>query len=148
MKGLIISIFVLVSSVAVPAEEAVPGKIEIKEAEKLWGKEVNFEALEVPGDLVSDTGTFRAYDRIFLAKSASQNLGYMLVTKAMGRFEYFDYVLYYSNDLLVENVVVTKYRSSRGAAICSKGWLKHPPRSWTLKSKDLKLPKPGHWPMW
>ena len=124
MKGLIISIAVLVSSVAGSPEEAVPGKIEVKEAEKLWGKEINFEALEIPGELLSDTGTFRAYDRVFLAKSLSENLGYVVMTKAMGRFEYFDYALYYSNDLLIENVVVSKYRSSRGAAICSKGWLK------------------------
>ena len=124
MKGVIILISIFVSLVAGSQTDLVPGKTESKEAGKIWGKEINFEALEIPAELLSDSGTVLEYDKVFLVKSESENKGYILMTKAAGRFEYFDYALFYSNELKVVNVIVTKYRSSRGAAICSSGWLK------------------------
>lgn len=50
--------------------------------------------------------------------------GYLFSTSAKGRYDYFDYTVFFAKDLSVLGVKVTTYRSSHGAEICSKGWLK------------------------
>ena len=62
-------------------------------------------------------------DRVFLLRQQDVMLGYMLSTRAKGRYDYFDYLLAYAPDLSVLGLKVTVYRSTHGAAICQKRWL-------------------------
>jgi hypothetical protein len=50
--------------------------------------------------------------------------GYLLLTTAKGRYEYFDYCVVYSPELEVIMVSVLTYRSDHGYEICNKSWLK------------------------
>lgn len=101
-----------------------PGKHEIKEAEKIWGDGIEMVALDIPESIRKDSALFRDYDRIFYVEEASRKKGYLIMTRALGRFEYFDYAIFSSTGPEVLNIIVTKYRSSKGAAICSKSWLR------------------------
>ena len=49
--------------------------------------------------------------------------GYLLSTRALGRYDYFDYLLAFAPDFSVLGITITVYRSSHGAAICQKKWL-------------------------
>jgi len=62
-------------------------------------------------------------DRAFLLRNQDLVLGYLLSTRAMGRYEYFDYLLAFAPDFSVLGLTITVYRSSHGAAICQKKWL-------------------------
>jgi len=62
-------------------------------------------------------------DRAFLLRHQDLVVGYLLSTRAMGRYEYFDYLLAFGPDFSVLGLTVTIYRSSHGAAICQKKWL-------------------------
>ncbi len=62
-------------------------------------------------------------DRIYLLRQKDEVLGYLLSTRAMGRYDYFDYLLAFSPDLSVRGLTITVYRSAHGAAICQKKWL-------------------------
>ena len=62
-------------------------------------------------------------DRAFLLRHQDLVVGYLLSTRAMGRYEYFDYLLAFAPDFSVLGLIVTVYRSSHGAAICQKKWL-------------------------
>ena len=62
-------------------------------------------------------------DRAFLLRHQDIVVGYLLSTRAMGRFEYFDYLLAFAPDYTVLGLTITVYRSSHGAAICQKKWL-------------------------
>jgi len=64
-----------------------------------------------------------AGDRAFLLRHEDLVPGYLLSTRAMGRFEYFDYLLAFAPDFSVLGLTITVYRSSHGAAICQKKWL-------------------------
>jgi Na+-translocating ferredoxin:NAD+ oxidoreductase RnfG subunit len=62
-------------------------------------------------------------DRAFLLRHQDLVVGYLLSTRAMGRYEYFDYLLAFAPDFTVQGLTVTVYRSTHGAAICQKKWL-------------------------
>lgn len=101
-----------------------PDKKVMKEVGKLFDVECEFQtiALDVDGQKLSEL--IHEGDRAYAIKSAEEVLGYVLSTSAMGRYDYFDYSVIYAKDLSVLGVLVTTYRSSYGAGICSKGWLK------------------------
>lgn len=51
-------------------------------------------------------------------------LGYLIVTTAKGRHDYFDYMVIYEPDLRIRKVEVLVYRSDHGQEITNKKWLK------------------------
>lgn len=105
-----------------PADQT-PGKSDIKEANKIWGNDIKFTQLQIPAGEYDDTGSAREFDKVFSIETGSGVSGFIMLTRAMGRFEYFDYSIFFSDEAEVLKVMVTRYRSSRGAAICSKAWL-------------------------
>ena len=88
-----------------------------------FGKAAKAEPLPLhePADALS--GYLHPGDRIHLIKQERDTAGFLLSTRAKGRFDYFDYCILFSTSLQVEEVVVTVYRSTHGAAICRKSWL-------------------------
>ena len=75
-------------------------------------------------DFSTSTGEMlREGDLLFEITEENKNRGYVLSTEAKGRFDYFDYSVYYSEELVVMGVIVTVYRSTHGAAICQRKWL-------------------------
>lgn len=64
-------------------------------------------------------GTF-----IYALADETDSIGYIIITSAKGRHEYFDYCVIYNNDLSIRNVEVLVYRSDHGYEIMNKKWLK------------------------
>lgn len=87
-------------------------------SEEAWSEELLFQLQD--STLIAATGTG---DRIYLVKQQDQEIGYLLSTRAMGRYDYFDYLLAFDSGLRVLGLTITTYRSSHGAAICQKKWL-------------------------
>ena len=81
------------------------------------------EAIVIPDQDSVRTGSLLEGDWVYLIKQQDLVLGYLLSTRAKGRFDYFDYLLAYAPDLSVKGLTVTVYRSLHGAAICQKRWL-------------------------
>jgi hypothetical protein len=81
------------------------------------------EALMITDQNTEITESLLDGDRAFLLRHQDLVLGYLLSTRAMGRFEYFDYLLAFAPDFSVLGLTITVYRSSHGAAICQKRWL-------------------------
>ena len=101
-----------------------PDKKVEKEVAKLFDPGAQFLEIPVFVDGHSDSELMHDGDQPFVIKSGEGTLGYVLSTSAKGRFDYFDYSVIYSKDLRVMGILVTTYRSSHGAEICNKGWLK------------------------
>ena len=51
-------------------------------------------------------------------------LGYYYIGQAYGKVDYFDFIVIFDNDLMVEKVKILIYREDHGAEIRSKRWLK------------------------
>ena len=98
-------------------------KKEQKFVKSMFQEGSTAEAIELPDQNLALEGTRREGDRIYLIKQQDVVLGYLLSTRAMGRYDYFDYLLAYAPDLTVQGLTITVYRSSHGAAICQKKWL-------------------------
>lgn len=105
-----------------------------QEVQSLTKKEAKFVKTIFPGELHTEelsmslndsafTDALQEGDRLSLVRQQDQVLGYLLSTRALGRFDYFDYLLAFDSDLSVLGVTVTVYRSPQGAAICQKKWL-------------------------
>lgn len=102
----------------------VSRKLEMKVAKKYFRQEVSLVVAPYP----ETTGEWESYwhkgDCLYLINTPEGNEGYLFSTRAKGRYEYFDYLVIFSNLLKVQRVVITQYRSDHGGGICSGGWLK------------------------
>lgn len=98
-------------------------KKELKFTNKIFEGEPEAEVLAVPDLDSANGGLYLKGDRLFLLKRQNVTLGYLLTTRALGRYEYFDYIVAYAPDLSVMGLNILNYRSSHGAAICQKSWL-------------------------
>ena len=98
-------------------------KKEIKEASRIFEGEVMVGEV-ILADFSTSTGELlREGDLLFEIIVENENRGYVLSTEAKGRFDYFEYSVYYSEDQVVKGLIVTVYRSTHGAAICQRKWL-------------------------
>ena len=60
---------------------------------------------------------------IFELKNDQKLEGYLILTSAKGRHNYFDYLVIYDSGFLIQKVQVFDYRSDHGFEICNKRWL-------------------------
>jgi Na+-translocating ferredoxin:NAD+ oxidoreductase RnfG subunit len=101
-----------------------PDKRVVKEVTKLFDAETLLKEIPIPSEGQAVNDLMREDDQAYTVDSPEGELGYVFSTSAKGRYDYFDYSIIYAMDLSVIAVLVTTYRSSHGAGICSKGWLK------------------------
>ena len=57
-------------------------------------------------------------------KKGDSNLGFYYVGKAFGKLDYFDFIIIFDNNLIVEKIKILTYREDHGGEIRSKRWLK------------------------
>ncbi len=122
----ILIILICLSGIAVlHAEE--PGLLSKKEKKAInlmFGPETNVQWLDLPDSFTTSQTDFRTDDAVYSIVRGDSLEGYLLSTRAKGRFEYYDYNVLYSDELKVLGTMVTVYRSTHGAGICQKKWLR------------------------
>lgn len=100
----------------------LPKSIERK-IDKTISRSFDSESITMEKVLLDETsgglGTF-----IYSLAEETEQLGYIIISSARGRHEYFDYCVIYNNDLSIRNVEVLVYRSDHGYEIMNKRWLK------------------------
>lgn len=108
-----------------------PSEIDLsRRANKKLSKALNsvwdMENVELKPVAVSfyEHGNDEPEKKIFVAKERSERLGFLVISSAKGRFDYFDYAVIYDVDLRIIRVTVLEYRSDHGYEITNKGWLK------------------------
>lgn len=121
---LILLFFLLGSfSWALSQDPAQLTKKEQKFASRVFEGEPAAELLIFPHQDAALEDLFMDGDRVYLLSRQDLVMGYLLSTRAMGRYDYFDYIIAYAPDLSVIELSILVYRSDHGAAICQKGWL-------------------------
>lgn len=117
-------IFFLVNFTLVFSQEHVDlTKKEHKFVQAVFQEGLTAEAIVLTDQDLALAGSLREGDRFYLLRQEDVLCGYLLSTRALGRYDYFDYLLAYAPDLSVRGLTITVYRSSHGAAICQKKWL-------------------------
>jgi len=114
MKQIIIFIIIF-SSVWVKAEQPILDKKVEKEVFKCFNKE-NLLFLEI-NELSNKSELF------FNIIDNKKEIGVLVLTSAMGRFDKFDYMVIYNKDLEIEFIKILVYRSDYGSEITAKKWL-------------------------
>lgn len=109
-----------------------------KEVDKLFDADTQSREIELKTGGQSPSALIREGDRVYAIEHSEDLQAYVLSTSARGRYDYFDYSIIYAMDLNVMGVLVTTYRSSHGAGICSKSWLK---QFRGYQGEDLRLGK-------
>ena len=104
-----------------PAQDPLHlSKKERKFVESVFPGETTVRELHLEDEDLAAWEAYRSGDRLFLLGQQDSPAGFLLSTRAKGRYEYFDYLIAFAPDLRVSGVRVTTYRSSHGAAICQK----------------------------
>ncbi len=98
-------------------------KKEKKEVSRVFSDEVTVEHVPLPVGYYSGDGHLKEGDQLFRIQEHGKQAGYLLSTRAKGRYDYYDYAVIYSPENEVLSLFVTVYRSTHGAAICQKKWL-------------------------
>ena len=91
-----------------------------KHAHKIWT-----EATGNPVDTDPNSNYYSEFDTVFsLQAESGDQIGFMIVSSAKGRFDLFDFVVLYDLDLQIIGLRVLTYRSEYGSQVSSRGWLK------------------------
>lgn len=98
-------------------------KKETKALHRAFGENTVTELIQIPEGEEQPVQYMNPDDCIYSITDAGKIKGYLLSTRAKGRYDYFDYCIIYAEDLTILEVVITVYRSTQGAAVCQKGWL-------------------------
>lgn len=98
-----------------------PSKKEMKAIQSTIGEDADHSVIQV--ELSSSLKDMNPGDCIYIIRKKEEHKGYLLSTRALGRYDFFDYSIIYAEDLSVLRIFVTNYRSTHGAAICQKKWL-------------------------
>jgi Na+-translocating ferredoxin:NAD+ oxidoreductase RnfG subunit len=124
MKAIYIVLLLLLNSVVWASFPADLDKAVEKRVAKLFSIDPKFTEISVASEYKRGEALFREGDLVHVIHSSLGVMGYVISTSAKGRYDYFDYSVIFTEDLFVAGVIVTTYRSSHGAGICGKGWLK------------------------
>lgn len=128
MHKRIISILVLIylfSFVGMSQDEIVLSKKAIKRMdkviEKTWDKrEILLTKIELTISFSPSEGPIKQFYKLI---SSEEAIGYLVISSAKGRYDYFDYMVQYDNKLNILEINVLTYRSDHGYEITNKGWL-------------------------
>ena len=123
-KAIYIVLLLLLNSVVWASFPADLDKAVEKRVAKLFSIDPVFTEIPVDGEFKRGESLIREGDLVNVIHSSLGVMGYVISTSARGRYDYFDYSVIFTEDLFVAGVIVTTYRSSHGAGICGKGWLK------------------------
>lgn len=94
-----------------------------KEIMRIFGEGIEVRCLVIPVNENSTQPYRGETDELYELCREKQLLGYLISTRAKGRFDYFDYSVIFSSGFSVEGILVTEYRSTQGAGICNRKWL-------------------------
>ena len=116
--------FVLLASVSRSQQASRVEKRISKNIDQAWPDRVVIRteldiALNVP-----DPQDRKPKDKIFLLEDSSGSAGYMVLSSAKGRYEFFDFMILYDTLGRIKNVDILVYRSDHGHEIMNKGWLR------------------------
>lgn len=123
MRYLSLVFFLINFSLTFAQENEVLTKREEKFLKGIFQEGSKAEAIITSDQDFSFFGSMITGDRIYILKRQDEIIGYLMATRALGRYDYFDYLLAYGPDLTVRGLIITVYRSSHGAAVCQKKWL-------------------------
>ena len=122
--GLVILFGSLFSASPLQAQgECKPHRQEIKAIHKSFGESVEIVPILSETGVLSESEFYHPGDCIYRITNKDNVSGYLLSTRAKGRYDFFDYSVIFTEDIAVQQVFVTVYRSTHGAAICQKKWL-------------------------
>lgn len=111
------------NSAAISQDQLALSKRDMKEVSRIFEGETEVSEVILASSSTGQQELLREGDQVYRIVSGNVTCGYLLSTRAKGRYDYFDYSLFLSQDLVVLNVIITVYRSTHGAAICQKKWL-------------------------
>lgn len=122
-RGVMITLLVfLLSGTALAEGTKLPHKKTIKAMEVHFQNSPETSLMELSDQTLSSENLHKK-DCLFTISEDGQVKGYLLSTSAIGRYDFFDYSIIYSKELVVLGVIVSAYRSTHGAGICQKKWL-------------------------
>ncbi|MBU8893221.1 MAG: FMN-binding protein [Bacteroidales bacterium] len=115
MKRFSVLIIILLSSIILMADPPEVSKKFNKELSK------HFDSESITTVWIKKISN--SNDLFFKVFNGKKELGLVVLTSAKGRYENFDYMIVFNQELEIELIKILVYRSEYGAEITSKRWL-------------------------
>ena len=91
---------------------------------KIFSKELKTDQADVSlQKFIPECGDDFGTNEFFKLYVKKQWEGYVVLTRAKGRHDYFDFLMWYSSGMSVKLVKVVSYSSDHGSEISGKNWL-------------------------
>lgn len=117
----------LISFRVQPAHTETPqaphGKV-LKIIQRQFSEQATLVPIDITAIPVAQHEMVHAGDGIYAIYLEEVVVGYLHTTKGRGRYDDFEYSLIYSSKPAIMEVAVTAYRSTHGAGVCQKRWLR------------------------
>lgn len=129
MKRLFKGFILVAITVAFSGFETDLPKSVWKKIEKEWSKQwpdLTIEKEEIKiSDVVNEELEIKDLDyALYQLHSEDKLTGYMMISKANSRYDFFDYMVLYNPDLTIKSTKVLIYREDWGGEIASTRWLR------------------------
>lgn len=100
-----------------------------KKIAKEWSKQWPDLAIEkeevITSQVVNEELKIKDLDYVlYRLSSDSEKIGYMMISKAPSRYDYFDYMVLYNPDLTIRSTKILIYREDWGGEVASTRWLR------------------------
>lgn len=138
----IIKFTLLLLALNIVFKSSTPSEMNSKVLDKVLKKNVGIEnAVAIPLDKTHASVKEGTFYKIYTSDDSSNNVGYLYSGRvqccrsggcddsnstplpAMEN-EYFEYCIYFDNDITIKTVKVTSYRATHGQEVTAKSWLK------------------------
>ena len=129
MKRALVGFILVATLAAFSSFETDLPKSAWKKIEKEWSKQwpdqnIKKEEIHISNDINVGFEIKDVDYTLYHLSSDSSRIGYMMISKAFGRYDFFDYMVLYNSDLTIKSTKVLIYREDWGGEIASTRWLK------------------------
>ena len=141
MKKTLIALVLVATLAAFSSISTDLPKSAWKKIEKEWSKQwpdltIEKEEINISDDVNRELAIKDLDYTLYQLSSNEKKIGYMMISKAPSRYDYFDYMVLYNLDLTIKSTKVLIYREDWGGEIASTRWLR---QFIGLSSKDQIL---------
>lgn len=99
-------------------------KVDKVIARHLDSKTTVLNAILISGEIKAELSGNLHNKSLFSIDDHGEHVGYVFLSSAMGRYDFFDYLVIYDTAYIIRHVAVIEYRSDHGFEITNKKWLK------------------------
>lgn len=124
LKGLILIYWMLIGVVPNISDLNIAADKKIRKAiiKTFITEDFVLEELVLGKEIMAITGSINT-EHIYAIRQSGSTLGFLYLSSAKGRYDYFDFLVLYDTKLIIKTVEILVYREDHGYEVSNRSWL-------------------------